>query len=187
MCNELRARTASSSVGFGIYRCRRCKLLAISNTKKFNRREPRLLALEFAMEECAEQDEEVQAPRPETESFIAHEHEKYLKISKEEFLLSIPLRINGQVFAVISLERSGLPYVAEDLQALRMIVIWRHGAYDLLASRNLGLPNVGLIARGALPGLWRTLTWWKFGAADWTRLDRLSNFISLVLSSRCEF
>lgn len=165
LCNELRARTASSAVSVGIYRNHHCKLIAISNTKKFNRREPRLAALAFAMEECAEQDEEIQAPRPDEESFIAHEHMKYLRESKEEFVVSVPIRINGLVFAVISLERTGEPYVAADLTSLRMIAdLAARRLYDLLQARHFGFAKrMVQIGKGAAWVVGVRHTWWKIG------------------------
>lgn len=165
LCNELRARTASSSVAFGLYRAHRCKIKAISNTKKFNRREPRLVAMAQAMEECAEQDEEVQAPRPEQETFIAHEHTKYLRIAKEEFIISIPIRLNGKVFAVVALERAGVPFNGSDQHALRMIAdLSARRLYDLVQRAGLGVPRRMGQIRSALTWLFGVrYTWWKLG------------------------
>lgn len=165
LCNELRARTASSSVGFGLYRNHRCKLVAVSNTKKFNRREPRLQALSNAMEECAEQDEEIQAPRPKEESFIAYEHAKYLRAAKEEFVVSIPIRLNGKVFAVISLERTGMPFDSVDLQNLRMVAdLSSRRFFDLLQLRNFGVSKRLAQLRYMISWLLGARhTWWKVG------------------------
>jgi len=165
LCNELRARTVSSSVAFGIYRGHRCKLMAISNTKKFNRREPRLASLGFAMEECAEQDEEIQAPRPNGESFIVHEHTKYLRAAKEEFVLSIPVRVEGEVFAVITLERAGLAYESSDQFVLRLIAdLSARRLFDLLQLRGLGLPRRFAQIRKGLAWIFGVRhTWLKLG------------------------
>ncbi|MGJ8640967.1 MAG: efflux RND transporter periplasmic adaptor subunit [Opitutaceae bacterium] len=165
LCNELRARTGSSTVSLSIYRGHRCKLIALSNTKKFNRREPRLAALSFAMEECAEQDEEIQAPRPQDESFIVHEHSKYLKVAKEEFVLSIPIRLEGDVFAVITLERTGLAYESGDQFDLRMIAdLSARRLFDLLQSSGLGIPKRIAQVRQALAWVFGVRhTWLKLG------------------------
>ena len=166
LCNELRARTAASSVALSLYRNHRCKLKAISNTKKFNRHEPRLVALGYAMEECAEQDEEIQAPRPPSESYIVHEHAKYLKAAKEEFVISIPVRLNGKVFVVITLERMGLPYDLAEQDSLRMIAdLSARRLYDLVQALWLGIPKrVAQIRAGFAWVFGVRHTWWKIAA-----------------------
>ena len=165
LCNELRASTGSSLPSESIYRGHCCKLIAISNTKKFNRRGPRLTAVAYAMEECAEQDEEVQAPRPEDESFIVHEHLKYLREAKEEFVVSVPIRFQGKVFAVLTLERTGDPYSASDLTSLRMIGdLAARRLFDLLQERHFGLSKrLGQLKSGFAWVVGVRHTWWKLG------------------------
>lgn len=164
LCNELRARTASSTVALGTYGGHQVKLVALSNTKKFNRREPRLAALAFAMEECAEQDEEIQAPRPEGESFIAYEHAKYLRDAGEEFVLSLPVRAEGRVIAVVTLERSGLAYSEAEQLALRMICdLASRRLFELWIARGLGIPRRMRQLRSGLA--------WVFGVRHtWAKL-----------------
>jgi len=96
------------------------RLLAISRTEQFNRQMAAAQALEVAMEECVDQDEEIIWPAPETVTTVARDHEKFAVDQKSGQVVSLPLRLEGRVVGVLTCERQTPAFTAVELQQLRL-------------------------------------------------------------------
>ena len=114
-----RLRCARVSVGWieGGY----VRLKAISRTEKFDRQMAAAQALEAAMEECADQDEEVLWPAPEGATAVFRDHEKFVNENQAGAIASVPVRIDDRVVAVLTCERTGEAFTAVEMQQLRLL------------------------------------------------------------------
>jgi biotin carboxyl carrier protein len=77
-------------------------------------------ALEIAMEECVDQDEEILWPAPEGVTTVARDHEKFAGEQKSGNLCSFPLRLDGKVAGVLTCERPDAAFTAVELQQIRL-------------------------------------------------------------------
>ena len=133
LCNELAARWGCDRVGLGLLRGRYVRLAALSHTEKFNRKMAVLRELEAVMEECLDQDVEVLHPSGPEATCVAREAARFAARHGPENLLCLPLRSEGDVAGVLSLERpADRPFAAEDVETLRL-------AADLCTPRIVGL------------------------------------------------
>ena len=114
-----RFRCARVSVGWieGGY----VRLKAISRTEKFDRQMAAAQALEAAMEECADQDEEILWPAPEGATAVFRDHEKFVTEQQAGAIASVPVRIDDRVVAVLTCERAGEAFTAVEMQQLRLL------------------------------------------------------------------
>lgn len=113
ICHEMKRRFACTRVAIGlIRRAGRIRLTAISGSDEIDRKSPAVGAIEAAMEECADQDAElIYPPPPEFESDPAHRRVTRAHASLSErfgpsSILSLPLRLEGDLVGVVTLERS---------------------------------------------------------------------------------
>ena len=127
-CNGLATRFNCDLVGLGWLEHGYVRLRAISRMEKFDRQMAVAQALEVAMEEALDQDEEVVWPRPEGATVLSRDHERFARDQKVDHLCSVPLRSNKQPVAVVTCERQGTPFSETELQQLRL-------ASDLAATR----------------------------------------------------
>jgi multidrug resistance efflux pump/GAF domain-containing protein len=127
-CNGLATRFNCDRVGLGWLERGYVRLRAISGMEKFDRQMVAAQALEVAMEEALDQDQEVLWPRPEGATVISRDHERFARDQKVEHLCSVPLRSNKQPVAVVTCERQGTPFSDTELQQMRL-------ASDLAATR----------------------------------------------------
>lgn len=163
VCNELAARHACERVSLGWIRDHQAELIALSHAEKFDRRTEAVRALELAMEECADQNEEIVFP-PETDPRqVKRDHATFVATQSPGHVASIPLRADGAVCAVLLCERRALPFSADDVAALRVTAdqISRRLA-DLRASSG-GIVRQSLARTRARLARWAgpTHTWWK--------------------------
>lgn len=123
LVNELAARHRCSRVSLGWRDGAVIRVKAVSGTDKFERRMEVVQRLEAAMEEAAEQDEELSWPAwPETDA-VLRDHEVYAARELVPALLSVPVRVAGEVRGVLTLERgteAGL-FTEADALALRVV------------------------------------------------------------------
>lgn len=96
------------------------RLRAMSRTEQFDRRMAAAQALELAMEECLDQDEEILWPAAEGANVVARDHEKFSHAQNAGNLGSLPLRLDGKAVAVLTCERSESSFTAVELQQLRL-------------------------------------------------------------------
>ena len=119
-CNGLSNNLGCDRVSLGWLVGGYVKLTAISRTEKFNRRMAAAQALEAAMDECLDQDEELLWPAGEGQNVVARDHEKYSREQNIPFLCSVPLRLEGKPVAVLAAERVGSLFTPLEVQQLRL-------------------------------------------------------------------
>ena len=119
-CNSLASRFKCDRVSLGWEERGYVRLRAISRTEKFDRQMAVAQALETAMDEALDQDEEVVWPAPEGASVISRDHERFAKEYKIAHACSLPLRANKEPVAVVTCERESAPFAEAELQQMRL-------------------------------------------------------------------
>jgi hypothetical protein len=119
-CNGIATRFRCDRASLGWLEGGYIRLRAISRTEQFDRQMEAAQALETAMEECVDQDEEILWPSPEGVTTIARDHEKFATAQKAGHVCSVPLRLEGKVVAVLLCERTESPFNPVELQQLRL-------------------------------------------------------------------
>ena len=115
LCNELACRFGSSRVSLGWKEGEYIRLQALSNTEKFDRKMVIVQALEVLMEECMDQDEELLLPEPEGSTAVLREHKNFAARQGVMNIVSLPLRLEQSVVAVLTCERDK-PFVADEIR-----------------------------------------------------------------------
>lgn len=121
LVNELTSRLEAERVCLGWVKDPYVRVIALSGTEKFERKMRILQTLEAAMEECRDQDEELLWPAPTGSQAIYHDHEAYARDSGSDYLISVPLRCQGESVGVLTLEREKAPFTQEEAWGLRVI------------------------------------------------------------------
>jgi hypothetical protein len=106
LCNQLAVRFACERVCLGWVDGAYVRLVAVSHVEKFDPRANAARDLETAMEEAASQGAEVCWPVPADQPVVSRAHEAYARAQGCSDLLSIPLRVDGETCAVLTLERN---------------------------------------------------------------------------------
>jgi len=111
MCGELQRRFGCTRVSIGLVHADAVRLISVSGSDDLDRRGPAVTALESAMEECAAQDIEIIfPPPPESEPDpaqrrVTRAHEDLSRSFGPAAILSLPLRVEGDLAGVLLLER----------------------------------------------------------------------------------
>ena len=163
VCNELASRHACERVSLGWVHDHQVRLVALSHADKFDRRTEAVRSLELAMEECADQNEEIAFPPENDPRQVKRDHAAFVEAHSPGHVASIPLRADGEVCAVLLCERQRVPFSPDDVAALRVTCdqIWRrladlHAASGGIVRHSIARTRTRL-ARWAGP----THTWWK--------------------------
>ncbi|MEW6302145.1 MAG: efflux RND transporter periplasmic adaptor subunit [Verrucomicrobiota bacterium] len=119
-CNGLATRYKCDRVSLGWLEGGYVKLKTISRTEKFSRQMEAAKALEVAMEEALDQDDEIVWPTTEGATFIARDHEKFSQEQSVPHLCSVPVRIDDKPVAVVTFERLATPFNQVELQQFRL-------------------------------------------------------------------
>ena len=119
-CNALATRFKCDRVSLGWQQRGYVRLRAVSRTEKFDRQMAAAQALEAAMDEALDQDDEVVWPPVETGSVITRDHERFAKNQNVAHLCSLPLRYDEQPVAVVTCERESAPFSVTELQQIRL-------------------------------------------------------------------
>ncbi len=121
--NELASRHRCSRVSLGWKQGLVFHVKAVSGTDRFERRMEVVQRLEAAMEEAAEQDEEIAWPVWPDSDAVHRDHENYAKHERLGSLMSVPLRVDGEPCGVLTLERSETEaaFTEHDALALRVV------------------------------------------------------------------
>jgi hypothetical protein len=119
-CNGIATRFRCDRASLGWIEGGYIRLRAMSRTEQFDRQMAAAQALEVAMEECVDQDEEILWPPPEGATIVARDHEKFAANQQSGNLCSVPLRLDGKVAAVLLCERQAAPFNPIELQQLRL-------------------------------------------------------------------
>jgi multidrug efflux pump subunit AcrA (membrane-fusion protein) len=119
-CNGVATRFRCERASLGWLEGGYIRLRAMSRTEQFDRQMAAAQALEVAMEECVDQDEEILFPPPEGATTAARDHEKFAAEQKSGNLCSIPLQLDGKVVGVLTCERQNAAFTAVELQQIRL-------------------------------------------------------------------
>lgn len=120
LCNGVATRFRCDRASLGWLQGGYIKLRAISRTEKFDRQMAAAKALEMAMEEALDQDEEVAWPAPPDSTVVARDHERFVKDQQPGHVCSLPLRADQKPLAVLTCERQNQPFSLLELQQLRL-------------------------------------------------------------------
>ena len=105
LCNEMATRLQCQRVSLGFLDGRYVRVQAISRTDTFRREMKLTQDIETAMEECLDQDLEVMYPAAPNAPYTSRATTQLAVHHGPAAVLSLPLRHNGDVFAVLTLER----------------------------------------------------------------------------------
>lgn len=119
-CNGLASRFGADRVSLGWLEHGYIRLRTISRTERFDRNMAAAKALEVAMEEALDQDEEVVWPAPEHVSLITKDHEKFAREHTSGYMASLPLRVGEKPVAVLTCERQAKAFSETELRQLRL-------------------------------------------------------------------
>ncbi len=120
-CNEIAARWQCERVSLGFLKGRYVQLRAMSHTEKFSRKMKLIQDIESAMEECLDQDVEVLHPPAEQATYVSRAAGDLSKRHGPVALLSLPLRRDGEVTAVLTAERPlDKTFTLEEVESLRL-------------------------------------------------------------------
>jgi len=119
-CNGVATRFRCNRASLGWLEGGYIRLRTISHTEHFNRQMAAAQALEVAMEECVDQDEEILWPPAEGVTTVTRDHEKFATEQASGHVVSLPLRLDGAVIAVLTCERLDAAFNAVELQQLRL-------------------------------------------------------------------
>ena len=104
-CNEVASQWQCERVSIGFLKERYVQLKAMSHTESFNRKMQVVQDIESAMEECLDQDIEILSPAPKEATYVSRAADKLSERYGPLNILSFPLRRNGEVHTVLTLER----------------------------------------------------------------------------------
>ncbi len=150
LCNEVATQLMCSRVSLGFLNGRYMHVQAISHTDTFSRQMKLVQAIEAAMEECLDQDVEVIYPDTHTTMVVSRATAKLSENHGPAGVLSLPIRQDGEVSAVMTLERPPeRPF--DDLKAIEAVRL----ICDLCAPR--------------LSDLRQSDRWFGARLASWTR------------------
>jgi multidrug efflux pump subunit AcrA (membrane-fusion protein) len=126
LCDELQRRFGCTRVSIGLAGAGPIRLAAVSGVDELDRKGPAVEALEAAMEECADQDTEIVYPAPATtdpaQRRVTQAHESLARRFGPAAVLSLPLRVEGDLVGVATLERDEAdPFPAAALPLLRLV------------------------------------------------------------------
>jgi RND family efflux transporter MFP subunit len=123
LCNELASRYRCERVSLGWLERGYVRLQAMSHTEKFERRMAIATALEGAMDEALDQDEEIAWPAATDSTAVARDHEAFARAQGIGSMLSLPIRDAGKPAGVLTLERAaGQPeFSTQEAQTLRLL------------------------------------------------------------------
>jgi biotin carboxyl carrier protein len=119
-CNGIATRYNCDRTSLGWLEAGYIRLRAMSRTEKFDRQMAAAKALEVAMEEALDQDDEVVWPAPEGSTVVTRDHEKFVEEQRVGNIVSLPLRLEKKATAVLACERQGAPFTTMEVQQLRL-------------------------------------------------------------------
>ncbi|MHB8519225.1 MAG: HlyD family efflux transporter periplasmic adaptor subunit [Limisphaerales bacterium] len=117
-CNGLATRHHCDRVSLGWLEHGYVRLKTMSRTERFERNMAAVKALEIAMEEALDQDAEI--VWPPAGATITRDHAAYAREQGSQFVCSVPLRLEGEVTAVLTCERQAGAFTEDELRQLRL-------------------------------------------------------------------
>ena len=122
LVNELASRYRCSRVSLGWMDGAYARLQTMSHVEKFERRTSAVQLLESAMEEAAEQDEEIVFPRAPGAGPVTRAHAEYAREMAVAHVVSLPLRLEDDVLGVLTCERLESAFSEEEVRGLRLVL-----------------------------------------------------------------
>jgi multidrug resistance efflux pump len=120
-CNEAASQWQCERVSIGFLKGRYVRVKAMSHTEHFSRKMQVVQDIESAMEECLDQDCEVLYPASQQATYISRAAGELSRNHGPLVVLSVPLRWDGEVRAVMTLEReSSKPFILEEIEVIRL-------------------------------------------------------------------
>ena len=105
LCNELATRTGASRVSIGWLKGTNCKVVALSHTEKFDKKQELIVELQKAMEECLDQEEAVHFdPSGESSANVTRSAQNLSRSQGGNIVLSLPLRRRAEIVGVVTME-----------------------------------------------------------------------------------
>jgi multidrug resistance efflux pump/GAF domain-containing protein len=121
LCNEMATRWHCNRVSLGFLSGRYVRVQAMSNTEKFSRHMKLVQDIEEAMEECLDQDVEVIHPAKSSATYVSRSAAQLAKDHGPAAVLGLPIRQDGDVYGVATLERSPeRPFTFDEIEAARL-------------------------------------------------------------------
>jgi multidrug resistance efflux pump len=120
-CNEVASQWQCERVSLGLLKGRYVQVKAMNHTEEFHRKMELVQAIESAMEECLDQDTEILVPASKEAAYIYRSGKELAESGSPQTVLSLPLRQQEKVFAVLTLERPlEAPFTPDDIETLRL-------------------------------------------------------------------
>ncbi|MBI9016210.1 MAG: HlyD family efflux transporter periplasmic adaptor subunit [Phycisphaerae bacterium] len=121
-CNEIATQWQCEKASVGFLKGRYVQLKAMSGTENFSRKMELISDIEAAMEECLDQDVEVLWPCGDEVTYVSRAAANLGQNNKDAAVLSLPLRIDGDCFAVLSVQRpKEMGFTIEEIETLRLV------------------------------------------------------------------
>lgn len=121
LCNEAASQWQCERVSIGFLKGRYVRIKAISHTEDFSRKMKVVQDIETTMEECMDQDCEVLYPASQQATYISRAANELSKNHGPLSLLSIPIRFDGKVRGVLTLEREpDKPFTLDEIEVIRL-------------------------------------------------------------------
>ncbi len=120
-CNEVASRYRCERVSLGWLEGEYIRLQAMSHMEKFEKKMDAVQSLEAAMEEAFDQDEEIVWPREEKSTTVTRDHESFSREQASQYLVSLPIRLDGTPVGVLTCERSNEPFSEVVIRGLRLL------------------------------------------------------------------
>lgn len=117
-CNELAGHHKCDRVSLGWFQNGYIRMQAINNLDNFDRKMESVQKLEIVMEESFDQDTEIIIPS--ADSHITRDHEEFSRGNGQEFMCSMPLRVDSEPVAVLTFERKSAPFSDNELRIMRL-------------------------------------------------------------------
>lgn len=165
ICNEFSAKWGCSRVSFGLLKSNNIKIKAMSNSEKFNRKMDLVRDLESVMEECADQDLEVNYPQQGAGIYVCRRAQHFSNTHGPLSLLSVPLRYEGKTLGVLCFERSiEKPFSNSEMETFRL-------SADLLSPRLANLKKLNRwFGRRLLDGIKNTCSFFLGTKHTWIKI-----------------
>ena len=121
LTNEVATRFQATRVALGWLEEPYIRTQAVSGADRFEKKMEAVQRLEAAMEEARDQDEEIVFPPPPDLQQVTRDHEAYAKSEGVDRLVSIPIRVDGEVRGVLTLERATPAFTEDEVAGLRVL------------------------------------------------------------------
>lgn len=119
LCNELAQKYSCERVSLGWLKGNYLKVTAMSHVDEYEKKMDAVQLLEQAMEEAFDQHETISIPNKSETRVVVRDHLSYMKNNDVDSICSIPLRYQGELVAVCTLERNDCVFKPEEIQTIQ--------------------------------------------------------------------